>query len=685
MRRMLPINRAKQSGFTLIEMLIIAPIVILAIGGFVALMVNMVGEVIVTREESGLAFETQQALDRIEQDVRLSTQFLVTSGTLTSPQGSDDNAAAFSNASNALLLSTLATDKNPADVSRGLIYIANQPNPCGSDQRYNRVLLTKVLYFIKNGSLWRRTVVPTWNTNSAATADANTVCSAPWQVNSCSPGYTNTTQCQTNDEKIMDNITALNVQYYADAAGTTPLTAAEATSSGSINVTINSSKTVSGGNVVTDSGNVRVSKLNDIDTTQLPPATPAVSSNISSPNSAEFTWQSVPTATAYQVGYRINSGEWVTQTVDAATLSYVVTANRNDTISFRVAAFNNAGSSAYATASATIPGSYDLQFATPTTNDEWVSYDGSSNYNNAGFTKTSNGRVFLRGLIQNNKNSDAISNSIIGRLPEGYRPEGKLVFQTITSPNVAARVDIEADGDIIAVTGDGTWISLDSISFLPAGHPYTWNNVTYNTAASPVWSNWGSPYENVRITRDTIGRVNLQGLARAGNNTSNTTIATPPSTAYNPTKSLHFPAGANGFGLFWVWSDGDIVKRGAQTSSYLGLNTIYYPGSLGTWTSITPLSPWVNYSDAAGSYPQLSCTKASDGVVTIRGLIKNGSVTSGTVLATLPAACTAPSKQTAMVAASYDDVGRVDIMPNGQLILRLGTTNWFALNMSYVP
>ena len=44
MRHMLPINRAKQSGFTLIEMLIIAPIVILAIGGFVALMVNMVAK-----------------------------------------------------------------------------------------------------------------------------------------------------------------------------------------------------------------------------------------------------------------------------------------------------------------------------------------------------------------------------------------------------------------------------------------------------------------------------------------------------------------------------------------------------------------------------------------------------------------------------------------------------------------
>ena len=372
----------------------------------------------------------------------------------------------------------------------------------------------------------------------------------------------------------------------------------------------------------------------------------------------------------------------MTQNLGPGTTTYSVTANRNDVISFRVASFNAAGSSAYATDTETIPSWFSITYATPTATNEWADY--STTYNSAGFTKTSNGRVFLKGLVKNNIDTDAItSGTIIGTLPEGYRPSGRLVFQTVTSPNVAARVDVDASGNIIVYSGDGSWISLDSISYLPADQPYTWNNVTYDSTTSPIWSNWGTPYENVRITRDTIGRVNLQGLAKAGNNTSNMTIAKPPSSAYYPPKSLHFPAGASGFGLFWVWTDGDIVKRGAQTSSYLGLNTIYYPTTLGTWTSITPISPWVNYNDATGSYPMLACTKASDGVVTIRGLIKNGGVTNITA-AKLPSTCTWPSKQTAMVAASYDDVGRVDIMPTGDLIIRAGLTNWFALNMSYV-
>lgn len=673
-------TKKRRLGFTLVEVLIISPIIILAIGGFVGLMVKMIGDVLVTRDQSSLSYETQTALDRIEQDAKLSTQFLVTSGTQVTPQGSDSNftgSAAFTNTSNTLIFSTLATTKNPSDTGRGLVYYANQPNACGSDQRYNRPMLTKTMYFIKSGSLWRRTVVPDWNTNSAATADNNTVCNAPWQRNSCSPGYNVSTRCQTNDEKVIDNITALTVKYYASPQDTTDIGASAALTASTIDVTLDSSKSTAGESIA-NSGTVRVTKLNDIDTTQLPPDVPVVSSSLTNPNTAEFTWPAVSGATAYQIGYKINSGQWVTQNLGPGTTSYSVTADRNDVISFRVASFNAAGSSAYATDTETIPSWFNLQFSSP-----WVNYTANTNYHTAGFTKTSNGRVFLKGLIENTENTGAVTNSLIGTLPEGYRPEGKLVFQTVTSPNVAARVDIESNGNITAVTGDGSWLSLDSISFLPATQPYTWNNVTYDATTSPIWSNWGTPYENVRITRDTIGRVNLQGLARAGNNTSNMTIAKPPSSAYYPPKSLHFPAGANGFGEFWVWTDGDIVKRGAQTSSYLGLNTIYYPTTLGTWTSITPISPWANYNDATGSYPMLACTKASDGVVTIRGLIKNGGVTNITA-AKLPSGCTWPAKQTAMIAASYDDVGRVDIMSNGDLIIRAGTTNWFALNMSYV-
>jgi hypothetical protein len=667
---MSPNKHANTRGFTLVEVLIIAPIVILAIGGFVALMVTMVGEVLITRDQNAITYDSQSALDRIEQDVRLSTQYLVTSGVQIAPQGSDSNftgTAAFSNTSNTLILSELATDENPSSSTRWLIYLANQPNPCGSDQRYNRPLLTKVIYFIKSGSLWRRTIVPDWNTN--ATPDSNTVCSSPWQQNSCSPGYSVATRCQTNDEKIMDNISSLTIKYYSDASSSTELDVSEATVADTIDVTINTQKTVAGGTVITDTNNVRITKANDIDTTQLPPDAPVVTHTLVTPETVEFTWPSVAGATAYQIGYQINGGQWVTQTVDTNTTEYAITGVRKDVINFRVASFNSAGLSAYTTDSQTLPswGTFSLQ-------NSWVNY--GSGYNTAEFTKTSAGRVFLKGLV---KSGTATSGTVIATLPVGYRPLETLVFQVATSPNVAARIDVQADGDVIIYAGSNSWISLDTISFLPTTTPYTWYTMPFYNS----WSNYGGSYEDVHVTIDSIGRVNLQGLAKAGVTTSNTAIALTSdiSSAYLPTKTLHFPAGGNGFSEFWIWySDGEVTKRGAQTSSYMGLQALWYPGTTGTWSTPTLQNSWVNYG---GNYPTLQYTKAADGVVTVRGLVKSGVTTSGTVIANLPVGYR-PAATQLMTISSNDDFGRVDVLSSGNIAFRAGSNAWYAINISFI-
>lgn len=250
----LPNKNQVSKGFTLVEMLVVAPVVILVIGGIIALMVNVIGDVLITRDRSAMTYNIQDALDRIEQDTRLSNEFLTTTGTLTTPQGSNNNftgTAAFTNTSN-LILSANATDKVPTDTTRQIIYYANQPNACGSTQSFNTIFSTKIIYFIKSSSLWRREVVPSWT--------ASTVCASPWQRNTCSPGYT-AALCQTNDTEIMPNISSWDVKYYTDASSTTELTDANAGSASTIEVTINGSKNTAG-RTFTASGVMRVNKLN---------------------------------------------------------------------------------------------------------------------------------------------------------------------------------------------------------------------------------------------------------------------------------------------------------------------------------------------------------------------------------------------------------------------------------------
>lgn len=670
MRSLLTTNQVRSQGFTLIEMLVIAPLVIITISGFVALMVSMVGDVLVTRDQNNLTYEAQDSLDRIEQDARLSVQFLNTTEALPSPQGVNDGTGAFTNAQNTLILSSVATDENPRSDTRWLIYYANQPYPCGDQETYNRIFLIKVIYYIKNNALWRRVVVPDWNNNSPV--DAQTICASapytPWQQNTCSPGYT-ASRCQTEDMKVMDNVQSLDVKYYSDPNSTTEIPKEQATTATTIDVTVNGSKTTAG-RPITSSASVRATKINNITAEATPLNAPTVTSSQPSdrPDRAVFSWNDLALATSYNVSYSINGGSWTSTVLDEQTTSYTVTAWRGATVSFKITASNSTYTSSEATDILTLPTWSNL-----TLQNLWENY--ANGYANAQFTKTQDGRIFIRGLV---RYGTATQNTVIARLPEGYRPEGRLVFQTSTTPNAAARIDIDVDGYIRIYTGANGWIALDGISFMNADAPIAWTNPTWQNG----WTSWGNEYEVVRSGIDGTGRVNIQGLARAGTTTSNTIMfaAGGGGVAYRPARTLHFPAGGNGFSLWWVWNtSAEVVKRGAQTSSYMGLQTLYYPGTTGAWSGLTPGNGWANYGGT--TYPALEYTKSADGVVTMRGLVQNGAA--NTVIATLPVGYR-PSARQIFTVPSNELYARVDILANGQISFQTGSSSWVALNLSFV-
>jgi hypothetical protein len=254
-------HNSRSSGFTLVEILVIAPIVLLAIGGFIALMVTMVGDVMVSRDNNTMLYDAQDALKRIENDVRLSTEFLTTTGTMISPQGSNSNftgTAAFTNASNTLILNSLVTDQSPVNSSREIIYYKDQPNACGATKIFNNILYAKVIYFIKDGSLWRRTAIAPFNTN--ATTDSQTVCAMPWQQDSCSPGYT-ATRCKTNDVEVMQNVSSLNVEYYNTPSSTSNMGVGNAGAASTIKVTVTAQKQTAT-KTITVSQSLRATRLN---------------------------------------------------------------------------------------------------------------------------------------------------------------------------------------------------------------------------------------------------------------------------------------------------------------------------------------------------------------------------------------------------------------------------------------
>lgn len=208
------------SGFTFVEIVIIAPIVILAIGAFISVFVTLTADVLVSRAQGQMTFELQDTANKIQRDVAISTSFLATNSFgVPSPQGVNDNTTAFTNADSvkgqALILSQYATIGNPVAGTSGYVFLANTPHACNSPSlRQNSILEVNIVYFVKNNSLWRRVIMPS--------TYATTSCTTPWQQPSCAVGITNAF-CITNDSELASGVGAndFTLTYYSSVTTTT--------------------------------------------------------------------------------------------------------------------------------------------------------------------------------------------------------------------------------------------------------------------------------------------------------------------------------------------------------------------------------------------------------------------------------------------------------------------------------
>ncbi|MDN5835696.1 MAG: hypothetical protein L0H36_03605 [bacterium] len=251
------IPRSKSTGFTLIEMLIIAPLAIILVSGLIAAIVAMTSKVMISQARNDIAYSSNKALDQIEADTHLSLNFMSNSGSIAAPQGSGGanftGSGSFSSSS-ALILETLATDRNPLDSNKKIVYYANQPNACGATESVNTPMTTKNIYFLNGTNLFRRIIVP-YEQGSANT------CSDPWQINTCTNGYSGGTSgiiCGAKDELMADSVASFNVDYYMDPADAAAAPKSSASAAKGIEATINTEKQIAG-ETVTASYSIRAS------------------------------------------------------------------------------------------------------------------------------------------------------------------------------------------------------------------------------------------------------------------------------------------------------------------------------------------------------------------------------------------------------------------------------------------
>ena len=229
-----------QAGFTLVEMLVAAPLFIIFIGVMIGLVTNLTRDAALAGARNELTYQAQSALETIEAQSRFEIDEIglrdVTWRTdVASALNADQlknvpgmtSTKATSNLTT-LLIKTATTTMNPSDPNRQIVQICPLYTPSGAPAG---TLPAYNFYYVKDGGLYRRVII-----------EALTRCGVgvtTWQRNSCPEGSVSTS-CQSSDDRLTSEDT--NVRKFQVSYGT-----------GSTTISLQLSKQVGGEEILHDS------------------------------------------------------------------------------------------------------------------------------------------------------------------------------------------------------------------------------------------------------------------------------------------------------------------------------------------------------------------------------------------------------------------------------------------------
>lgn len=209
---------SRQAGFTLVELMTVVVIIGIILPVIAAIMIYAYRGANDANSRVQASSQLKQALNSMESDVKLATDFLmvVPSG-FTDPYGQVNAGTNGANAWNykgggagqrILITSNLATTARSGSDGRQLVYV-NSGNPkydCAGNMYYQPILSYTTIYFLNNKTLYRRIL-----TNTSLS-----LCQAQSQLQSCPPYLSSTWNaiCKANDEAIATNITKFDIAYY---------------------------------------------------------------------------------------------------------------------------------------------------------------------------------------------------------------------------------------------------------------------------------------------------------------------------------------------------------------------------------------------------------------------------------------------------------------------------------------
>lgn len=253
--RPMSIKKINQRGFTLVEVAVVAPVMILIALAIVAILIALVSGTVGPNARSILIQQGQKAFDSMESDVNNSSGLL---STLTVPANFTDNAASDYSSppsgTTVLRIQTYDQIQNPNDSSGTKVIPAfKDTSPCSNTTVLdsNNIVPIVVVYFVKNNTLYRRTLTDTTTPATCGTKLAKS---------------TGCGSCTSEDIALIraDSITKFEVTYYDSVTLDSNPSSIASASSKSAKITIASSLEA-GGDTIKYTANLRVARLNKPD------------------------------------------------------------------------------------------------------------------------------------------------------------------------------------------------------------------------------------------------------------------------------------------------------------------------------------------------------------------------------------------------------------------------------------
>jgi type II secretory pathway pseudopilin PulG len=196
----------KQKGFTLVELLVIAPVVMITIVIAISFLFNLYGQLIQQGAKLNLQSDAQTILFGLQDDLSFASDFSTVKDSSLTDTYAPSGGWAYNSTPPTLIIQSPASTANHRDPNRTAVYI-NQvgctPGVPLETMQENPLAYNNIIYFASGSNLYKRILSPPTTTSTCGTSYLKQTC----------PATNTTTTCQ-KDILLSNNLASLTMTYY---------------------------------------------------------------------------------------------------------------------------------------------------------------------------------------------------------------------------------------------------------------------------------------------------------------------------------------------------------------------------------------------------------------------------------------------------------------------------------------